>query len=428
MDSLNRVYNESHCYQFDIRLKNLKTDLKLAGLNAEEVSRLRVSDFEFQYVPKEDKTRCQEVRQFIERHEWLGKMPHRPTHRFVATYQGKLAGVIVMATPNSFSNLLGSENQNLEKLISRGASISWSPKNLASALIMFSVRWMVKHTDFRVFTAYSDTEAKELGTIYQACNFSYLGNEFGARVECFDSSEPARGWFSDRLFRKASQYIKYAERLGYTWRPEWGDRKHIVWDAIPELVSLELKKMAKDAELACEKREVPKKHKYVYILGRTHKETTRLRLQFQTLHPEQSKLPYPKVRGLASTQVISRQTPVGVRPTNFAAAPQIPAAKISDGHLNDPAAGGRPQKYEARTVEAFLPIKELALRYSISEWILYRFIKTDPTFPYLNVGLRKKFVINEASFRTWMEERTKRQRSQFFHIPTGQDLLKRSLG
>lgn len=39
---------------------------------------------------------------------------------------------------------------------------------------------MVKNTQYRLFTAYSDTEAKELGTIYQACNFYYLGKKSGA--------------------------------------------------------------------------------------------------------------------------------------------------------------------------------------------------------------------------------------------------------
>ena len=102
-------------------------------------------------------------------------MPLRPTHRFTATFKGQLAGVVVMATPNSFSNLLGPDSRHQEKLISRGACISWSPKNLGSALVIFSVRCMAKHTAFRIFTAYSDTEARELGTIYQACNFIYLG-------------------------------------------------------------------------------------------------------------------------------------------------------------------------------------------------------------------------------------------------------------
>jgi hypothetical protein len=159
-----------------------------------EANKLRVRDFKFEYVAKYDRPRCQEIKAFVTRHEWLGKMPRRPTHRFVATYQGRLAGVIVLATPNSFSSLLGHEYRHLEKLISRGACISWSPRNLGSALVMFALRWMVKNSEFRIFTAYSDPEAGELGTIYQACNFTYLGQTYGARSEYLDPLNPSRGW------------------------------------------------------------------------------------------------------------------------------------------------------------------------------------------------------------------------------------------
>ena len=167
-------YNKNHCYQYDIRINNFEQDIKDAGLTQSEVDALNVSDFEFKYLDKSDTDTCSIIKAFIIRHEWLGKMPHRPTHRFIATYKGIIAGVIVMATPNAFSNLLGKENRDKEKLISRGACISWSPKNLGSALVMFSIRWMVKNTPYRFFTAYSDTKARELGTIYQACNFTYL--------------------------------------------------------------------------------------------------------------------------------------------------------------------------------------------------------------------------------------------------------------
>ena len=174
-ENFNRNYLETHCWQYEIRKRNYQTDLEQSELTEEEINNLKISDFEFAYVKKNDEQKCKEIKDFIKRHEWLGNMPTRPTHRFIATYKGLLAGAIVMSTPNSFSNLLGPQNRDLEKLISRGACISWSPKNLASALIMYAVRYMVKNTDFRFFTAYSDVEARELGTIYQACNFTYLG-------------------------------------------------------------------------------------------------------------------------------------------------------------------------------------------------------------------------------------------------------------
>ena len=209
-------YTGTKCWQAHISDVNLSQDLNDAGLTEEQAAKLRTSDFIFEYVDKEDKLTCAEIKEFIERHEWLGKLSQRSTHRFTARLKknGQLAGTIIMAVPNTFSNLLGKENRNKEKLISRGACISWAPKNLGSWLIMQSVRWMAKNTEFRYFTAYSDPEAKELGTIYQACNFVYLGQTSGAAKQYLDPTHPERGWFSDREFRKKGKYKKYAQEVG----------------------------------------------------------------------------------------------------------------------------------------------------------------------------------------------------------------------
>mgnify|MGYP003679536135 CR=1 FL=1 len=123
-------YKKNHCWQYEIRQQNLTIDLKRACLTTEQHKVLRINDFEFSYVDKTDKDSCGEIKRFIERHEWLGKLPIWLTHRFTARLKknGALAGVIIMATPNSFSNILGEENKNKEKLISRGACISWAIK------------------------------------------------------------------------------------------------------------------------------------------------------------------------------------------------------------------------------------------------------------------------------------------------------------
>ena len=109
-------YSQNHCWQYEIRKQNLIKDLKTAGLTHVEALCLRVSHFRFSYVPKENKEMCKKINSFITCHEWLGKMPRRPTHRFIATYRGKLTGVIVMATPNAFSYLLGKDHRDKEKL------------------------------------------------------------------------------------------------------------------------------------------------------------------------------------------------------------------------------------------------------------------------------------------------------------------------
>ena len=294
-------FGKQHCWQYEVRLQNLAEDLEEASLTEEAASQLRTSDFDFAYVDKTDKDQCAEIRRFIERHEWLGKLPNRPTERFTARLRGSqaLAGVVVMATPNAFSHILGKENKSLEKLISRGASISWAPKNLGSWLIMNSIKWMVRNTGYRSFTAYSDPEAKELGTIYQACNFIYLGQTSGTSKQYFDPNNETAGWFSDRDFRKKSKYRKYAENIGIDkvqWK-QWMKKYSPNWDIIPAEIKTKIKAEEKKYRDSCLSRPVPSKHKYCYILGRTKSETKQLHNLFKELNPKLYNLPYPRSRG-----------------------------------------------------------------------------------------------------------------------------------
>jgi hypothetical protein len=295
-----KEYKDDKCWQSHIRDVNYISDIQEVcekiNVTEEEIKNIKVEDLYFVYIDKEEKEKCQLVKEFIEKHEWLGKLPTRPTHRFAAFYKGYLAGVIVMATPNAFSNLLGKENRGLEKLISRGACISWSPKNLGSALIMFSIRWMVKNTEYRVFTAYSDTEAKELGTIYQACNFYYIGQNSGSTKTFFDKNRPHLGWFSDRNFRHRSYYKFYCKEMGLKTEKEWFNGDKIRWDLMPEGVEKKIRDYSKYYQTICEVRSVSPKHKYVYVLGKSKTDTKILRKKFEEINKDKIK-PYPKERG-----------------------------------------------------------------------------------------------------------------------------------
>ncbi len=274
------TYDKKHSWQYDIRLKSN---------DDEKYGNLKISDFTFEYVNDSNKNDCNDVKEFIEKYEWLGKMPNRPTHRFIAKYKGELGGVVVMATPNAFSKLIDNSYDNLEKLISRGASAPWTPKNLASSLIMWAINWMVKNTQFRVFTAYSDTEAKELGTIYQACNFIYLGQKYGGEYLYFDLNKPHLWWFSNRNFRRKSIYNRVAKKLNITK----------TWDKVSEIpidIKSILDKKILEYKNNCIERKTKPKHKYVYILGKDKRETKMLLNKFKEKNPKLVDLEYPKTR------------------------------------------------------------------------------------------------------------------------------------
>jgi hypothetical protein len=292
-------YDKDHCWQYDIRLNNRERDIQECGLTQEQIAKLSVTDFHFK--PLVTKPQRDEATRFIERHEWLGNLSQFTTHWFGAYYHdpnqglvGKdiMAGVILMNMPNAFSKLLGEDTPKLERLISRGACISWSPKNLASSFLMWTIQWMVKNTDYRLFTAYSDPTAKEIGTIYQACNFYYLGNESGTTTRYIN---PYTGRIvSDRFFRVRSAYKKYAKELGIEWDKSWNNDQKMLWENMPKEIEVALREHSKKKQLSAKKVEFPSKHKYAYVLGRTKSETKALRKQFESRNET---YPYPKERG-----------------------------------------------------------------------------------------------------------------------------------
>lgn len=284
------TYDEDWCFQYDMRKKNLDEDLFYCGLSREEASKLKVSDFVFNVVnDKKEKNAC---KRFIERHEWLGTIPPYTTHYFSAKWNNILCGVVLMSEPNATSHILGKDTNLYERLISRGACISFSPKNLASAFVMWCIRWMVQNTQYRLFVAYSDPSAKELGTIYQALNFYYLGNKFGSTKRYVN---PYNGTIcSDRYFRHNNMYKLYAKELGIKWDESWIVDNCIDWNLIPDDIEHALREKSKEVARQCETITFPSKHKYAFVLGRDKRETKYLRKKLEELNIIYE---YPKERG-----------------------------------------------------------------------------------------------------------------------------------
>ena len=282
-------YDKNHCWQYDIRLKNRKNDLIDCSLTEEYVSTLKTSDFTFKFI--DDKKERLNLTNFIKKHEWLGNLSQFTTHWFGAYHKGILAGVILMNMPNAFSKVLGEDTKEIERLVSRGACISWSPKNLASTFLMWTIKYMVKNTQYRLFSAYSDSTAKELGTIYQACNWKYLGQSAGTTKRYIN---PYNGKLvSDRVFRARSFYKKYAKELNIDWNPNWNSDQSMKWDEMPNDVESQLRDFSKKKQKESKYVIFPSKHKYVYVLGRTKAETKKLN---KTLINLNKIYPYPKDR------------------------------------------------------------------------------------------------------------------------------------
>lgn len=292
LELLNKIndYQEKHCYQYQRRIDTLEEDKKILGWTDEDIKSITLDDFTFEYIDsKQDK---KDATDFIKRYEWLGTVGSFPTHWFVARYKGIIGGVIIMGMPNAFSKLLGEDTEKLERLIARGASASWTPFNLGSKFLMWCIKYMVDNTEYRLFTCYSDPQAKELGSIYQGLNFYYLGQGSGTTTRCINPYNPEK-IVSDRAFRARSFYKRYAKDLGIEWQPNWNNDQKMLWENVPADVEQQLREYSKIMYQKAEKITFPSKHKYAFVLGKDKRETKALRKKFEELNKT---YPYPKER------------------------------------------------------------------------------------------------------------------------------------
>lgn len=281
-------YNKEYCYQYQRRLDTIEEDKKKYNWTNEDIQKISLNDFEFRKIDGDKK----EATDFIKRYEWLGIIGSFPTHWFGAYYKGILGGVIIMGMPNAFSKLLGEDTKTMERLIARGASASWCPMNLGSKFLMWCIKWMVYNTQYRLFTCYSDPQAKEKGSIYQALNFYYLGKKSGTTIRCINPYDKSK-IITDRAFRARSFYKRYAKDLGITWQKNWNNDQKILWENIPKDIEQKLRDYSKKMYNESQKLYFPNKHKYAFVLGRNKRETKQLRQQFL----QNNKIyPYPKER------------------------------------------------------------------------------------------------------------------------------------
>jgi hypothetical protein len=248
-DNIKKGNSNSICWQ-KIQRDRLIDEDRAAGYNFD----LKALQFD---LSQEKYT--SEHREFIARYEWLGTVGFGAKSVFTARYEGKLAGVVFITEPNNYQF-----DPELEALISRGACSSWAPKNLNSRLVMFSCRWMTQNTSKRIFVAYSDPMAGEVGTIYQACNFAYLGQSFGSNREY--QIAPGQ-WVNDRHFTRTSSAKKWSKELGITWSKEWETETGFQdVSKIPKDTLKQIRDYARAQKKSCVTRKKEPKGKYVLLL------------------------------------------------------------------------------------------------------------------------------------------------------------------
>lgn len=191
-----------------------------------------------------DGCRIQEVsseqaRFIIKKYEWLGTMGRPQFCVGLLSRNGELLGVACFGLPGSREsrNICGEEYAKEAICLERGACVPHAPPNAASFLISQACRVAVRK-GFRVVYAYADEDAGEIGTVYQACNWIYIGQGVGRspgrKREYYRHPKTGetiasrtlrhRGWTKNGIISMGWEVILQAAKHKYVWFG--GRRKH----------------------------------------------------------------------------------------------------------------------------------------------------------------------------------------------------------
>lgn len=118
----------------------------------------------------------------IEKYEWLKKMGAGTKFCYGLFIDNELLGVCCFNTGGSPEARHVCKDATLaDKTIClcRGACVPHAPKDAGSFLVRHACRLAHKDFGYEIFFAYSDPEAGEIGTIYQAVGWKCLGQARG---------------------------------------------------------------------------------------------------------------------------------------------------------------------------------------------------------------------------------------------------------
>lgn len=131
----------------------------------------------------------EEARSIILHYEWLKNMG--TTQEAYGLFQkGELLGVVCFgrtAGTNVFTGVCGEQYADQVIVLCRGACVHWAHPHSGSFLISRACKLVSTMWNYNIIIAYSDPEAGEIGTIYQACGWLYCG--MTSATEKFDNGD-----------------------------------------------------------------------------------------------------------------------------------------------------------------------------------------------------------------------------------------------
>jgi hypothetical protein len=148
-----------------------------------------------------------EAKALVTRYEWLRSMPSGTRACYgLKTVADELAGVVVLAagpTPES-GDLCGRAFRDRAICLARGACVHWAHPHAGSFLISRACKLAHAQFGWKIFYACADPTVGEIGVVYQACNWFYLGSASDAgslrrRAGASSTSVKAAGFHRGRL-------------------------------------------------------------------------------------------------------------------------------------------------------------------------------------------------------------------------------------
>jgi len=112
----------------------------------------------------------------VKKYEWLKCMPAITKYCYGIFWENVCGGVVCFS-PEYIENLGRWDKYDYTGkiiLLSRGVCLHWAHPHSGSKLIMSAIKMLPER--YKVVTATVDDLAGEIGTIYQACNFHYVGS------------------------------------------------------------------------------------------------------------------------------------------------------------------------------------------------------------------------------------------------------------
>jgi hypothetical protein len=117
-----------------------------------------------------------EAKPIILRFEWLGTMGAATAWYGLRSPTGELLGAVGFGRANVARDLA---KLGRAVCLQRGACVHYAPRNAASFLIRRAVKLAAREHAWQIFYAYGDPSAGEVGQIYQALSWSYVGTSAG---------------------------------------------------------------------------------------------------------------------------------------------------------------------------------------------------------------------------------------------------------